>query len=1335
MLGIPVSMSRGLWAGDGRLSGKEARCTRIDSSASLSTTAMSWPDGVGLDAGCVGFAADASGSSAKTALTSGAGGVPIRWSRLMVIGACVGAANAQDGLDAHGPVAPPSDGDPRDPLLGWRAGGLAAGEVSAGGLFEVGRNAMVLYSQSDVGEPPEKNALLGLFYGVNLGLAWGVHERFSVGLSAPLWFGSQGDPFENIATSGGPALGDVHLWAPVHLVLPASDGAGFGLSVVPYLDLPTGPAKRLLGDSVFAGGVSAVAGLRLGAFDANLNLGVEGRPQRELLNFRLGSGVRSSVALSWTPVELASLHAEARLYGNFGSSQDTRFSAETALTGVPVEVLGALRGRHDDSGVWYAVGVGTGVTPGVGAAALRAFAGVGWSLDKKAVDENPDVVTTPVASTPVRFAVYDVSGTPVAGAAVAVGGSVQGRTDSAGLAELPRKGIPWKRGVEVSASGFAPKVVELDLSATEPVNVELDFLKVTFALWVKDQEGNPVAADVRLDGPEATAIETNAEGRMAIDLAPGDWSVTVDSDGLGKQVRTLELEPGRGDSDTEVLMLPEAGDASLALSIRDPDGNPIDGAVVLLNGVPVGSTASGGTLTLGELAPGTVDIEILADTYQTTIREGVPVEGESALDLVLERQSGSVLILVRSPKGPVTDAAARFFGPSRFSTPIGRDGEKTLVLRPGSWQVLIASPTFGIQQRTVTIPEDHDGLITVDFMLQPSEGGLATLDLRVVDPSGEPVEGATIALDGREVGRTSTGGGVQLSGLEIGSRGLDVYGEWWRPTKDELLLVEGSQERTLTLPWKPGTVRIIARSDSGAVRDGAARFGGPGRLGPVELGADGEEYVRIAPEGRWQAVVSSSQFGLQQRSLELPPDSRELHDLIFSFSEPEGGDAKLTIQVVDPDGKPVDSAAVQLDGVPVGTTSNVGSVVIEGLQAGRRMVDVAAPLLLPASASIDVQSDVEETLALDWAEGTIRVFVRASDGPVSNAMLRFAGPTFRPSIPVADDGLRTLHLDPGTWQMLVSSPDYGLVQRAIEVPEGPGITDVEVVLSKPVSDVAEILVSVRDPDGEPVDNATVRIGSDEITARGGVAVVAGLPVAPIDIAVEAETFRGVALEGVALRSGTNERVIQLEWVPVPLSVTVQDDEGRPVDAEVRLDGPADIEPMQAGEDGEISISVRPGTWTVLASTEALGVGRETVTIAPGSEGVASTLELRKREVELTGTSLTIAQKVFFDLESATLKPESLAVLDEVANTLLASPKAVRVEIQGHSDTVGGVRFNFQLSSRRADAVRKALIDRGVPPERLASRGYGPSRPIASNETDEGRARNRRVEFEVVVREE
>ncbi len=111
--------------------------------------------------------------------------------------------------------------------------------------------------------------------------------------------------------------------------------------------------------------------------------------------------------------------------------------------------------------------------------------------------------------------------------------------------------------------------------------------------------------------------------------------------------------------------------------------------------------------------------------------------------------------------------------------------------------------------------------------------------------------------------------------------------------------------------------------------------------------------------------------------------------------------------------------------------------------------------------------------------------------------------------------------------------------------------------------------------------------------------------------------------------------------------------------------------------------------------------------------------------------IVILEKVYFDTDKDTIKPVSFPVLDEVVKVLEEYPDITKIKVAGHTDSQGPDDYNLDLSDRRAAAVVKYLTDKGIDPSRLTSQGYGESAPIETNDTAEGRARNRRVEFEII----
>jgi outer membrane protein OmpA-like peptidoglycan-associated protein len=108
----------------------------------------------------------------------------------------------------------------------------------------------------------------------------------------------------------------------------------------------------------------------------------------------------------------------------------------------------------------------------------------------------------------------------------------------------------------------------------------------------------------------------------------------------------------------------------------------------------------------------------------------------------------------------------------------------------------------------------------------------------------------------------------------------------------------------------------------------------------------------------------------------------------------------------------------------------------------------------------------------------------------------------------------------------------------------------------------------------------------------------------------------------------------------------------------------------------------------------------------------------------------VLKNIFFDTDKYTLKSESLIELDRLVALLKANP-SLRIEISGHTDNQGGAAYNVTLSKNRAKTVYDYLIGHGIDASRLAYEGYGLTRPVDTNATEEGRANNRRTEFRVL----
>lgn len=117
-------------------------------------------------------------------------------------------------------------------------------------------------------------------------------------------------------------------------------------------------------------------------------------------------------------------------------------------------------------------------------------------------------------------------------------------------------------------------------------------------------------------------------------------------------------------------------------------------------------------------------------------------------------------------------------------------------------------------------------------------------------------------------------------------------------------------------------------------------------------------------------------------------------------------------------------------------------------------------------------------------------------------------------------------------------------------------------------------------------------------------------------------------------------------------------------------------------------------------------------------------------VEITATGIELKETVYFDTAKSTIQDRSLPLMDDITTVLKGHPEIELIVIEGHTDDRGARAFNQKLSQDRAAAVRQALIDRGIAPERLRAEGFGPDKPIVPNTTKENRDQNRRVELRI-----
>jgi outer membrane protein OmpA-like peptidoglycan-associated protein len=193
----------------------------------------------------------------------------------------------------------------------------------------------------------------------------------------------------------------------------------------------------------------------------------------------------------------------------------------------------------------------------------------------------------------------------------------------------------------------------------------------------------------------------------------------------------------------------------------------------------------------------------------------------------------------------------------------------------------------------------------------------------------------------------------------------------------------------------------------------------------------------------------------------------------------------------------------------------------------------------------------------------------------------------------------------------------------------------------------------------------------------------------------------------------------------------QEDASIPVHAALCFYAPGVDDPfaiiISDSTDGKYSATIdNPGPFLMEIEAQGYFFLNETYQFPDGQTFTAKNFVLKKME---TGVKFVV-DNILFNSGKATLAPESFKELDKLADLLLKNA-SVRIEVSGHTDNVGSASVNKRISKSRALTVKNYLVSRGVEQDRIEYEGYGFEQPIATNDTPEGKAKNRRVEMKIL----
>ncbi|MCA9567384.1 MAG: OmpA family protein [Myxococcales bacterium] len=1211
------------------------------------------------------------------------------------------AALAQT-FDASGPAVPPDGASAADPLTTF--GGRPVGDGAVTVLAE-GAYATLVREVRD-GPYVRVDPVVESLFGMNLAGTFGVTRRLGLGATLPLWLGTTTE------VGSGAALGDMRIWAPYSLTHEPGD---HGISVVPWIRLPTGADARHLGNP-FGIGVLASVAKRAGPLLATSDIGLEGGPGTRSPDWR--GGLTGSFAGTVGVVsDSIGVHAELRAWAPLGR----------ALLTAPSEGLLTLKGSPADR-LWLTLSGGTALTRGPGAAAPRFFAGVTWSFAPPEVEE--EAIASVTLGETRELVVLDVRRFPIPDVLVTVGRH-EVTTSPEGFADVPLNAAE-RGGMRLEH----PAYITVDRSDLDPEarywEVVMVRRPVEVAVSVVGPDGEPMltgtvelrsTATPALDAPKARIDEV---GVHHWELPPGsDWVAVLEADRMGGQARVIRIPPERTESIRVDAVLDWAVDPTTHLTVKVVDGvgEAVEDAAVAVEDRDFGTTGPGGELEIGGLPRGGHEVTVRSPLYGDAVVRDVQVSDASEVVVTLDWPAGAVVARVTDVRGQPLDAIVRFAGPAALpERNVGSDGVELLVLRPGEWTLTLEREGLASQERRVSVDDTPGVLREVVVSLVPVPPGAADVVVRATDSAGEALAGVEVTLDGAVVGLTGDDGQLTLLDLEVGERELKVGGELMVPTTRKVDLVDGRQVVEVPVAFVPGVVDLRTEVDGKPV-DVEVVAMGDRDVPPVHTGADGKERIVLQP-GTWTLKATAPDGTVREQVVTVAGEDRP-REVLFQVLD---GPGKVAVTVRDTSGAPVPDAVVRVGDADVGRTDAQGRIEVPGVDSGKIPVVVSAPGLPERRVEVQVPKGstapvpVEVVMAEPSAE--VDVQVSGPDGPVA-ASIRVRSAEGTVLSRDTEDGEAALELDAGTYHAIVEAPGMAPKEVVLEV-DAEGRAEPVAVQLVPAAESRDVVIAVEDVEGVPLANAPVLVDGNIVgrTSEAGTLTVKDVsPRALIKVAPEEDGVEAVEVPASAASGGT----FVAQDAARPVQVWVFDSSAGRADAVVKVTGSGQTATTMF--DGAGRLNLTPGTWVV--TTEVDGrVAAATVTVPRRGEAPKVELHVQEIKTKIVDGKLELVRPILFDIDSSTLRPEAKEVLDDVARLLAVERRAAVVEVAGHTDDVGGVVYNQGLSERRAEAVMKALIARGVEPERLIRRGYGLSRPLAAGEA--GRDRNRRVEL--VVRE-
>ena len=922
-----------------------------------------------------------------------------------------------------------------------------------------------------------------------------------------------------------------------------------------------------------------------------------------------------------------------------------------------------------------------------------------------------------------------VTGAPISNASVSAGGWKTERTDKNGRFMIQlATGETWQL---TASHDWYHRSQPRPFASAEPRTVETEFLLdpittgTILGTAINAATGEPIAnAVIEIAGQQ---VRTDSQGRFrAEEIESGEVTVSGTLSGYRADSESLLLEALKT-AEATLELDPITTGTIIGAVIDDDSGRPLEG-VTVRGGEVVATTGSDGRFVLEEVeagpivvaanmplyVPGSADVLLEAMTSVETEIRLTPITWGTVRGTVVDATTGQ----------PLPNATVRL-GAIEISTDANGDYVAERV-PAGPVSVLATFNRYRDAQATIEL--SRDGTIEQSLELEPITTG--TIIVTIVDSAtGEPVGGAETMI-GQRAETADNAGSVTAEEVPAGQIIVNASARLYEPASAEATL-EAAGESIVEIELVPityGTITgtVVDSASGSPLANASVQFAG------LELQSDTQGLFRAerVPAGTVSVVAELFRYVSDQQTVEL---ERGTEQQVALSLDPITTGTVRGIVLNSTDGQPVQGATVTIGNLAAQSDAD-GRFEIENVPAGEVSTRASLALFEPGDSAVNVAAaevvDTELRL-LPITYGTISgTVVNADTGAALPGATVSAGSQSTESDAegafeltrvgageITVVGSKAIHTDDSTMVTLAAGASESATLRLREITWG--------IVSGTATDADT---------GRPLANADIVIATRRTTTdENGRFRIDEVPAGQLQVTGNLAAYEPASSQ-VSLTADA-EIEVTLALVPIKIGdvagTVVDAKTGEPI-ARARVTmGSLSAETDSAGRFAFQSVTT--GTQAVVAQHPDYANGSAPAEVMPAATAdVTIRLDLRREDVTNLEAALAASGTIdlygiYFDSGKEQFKPSSLQTLRAVLEVMKRAPDR-RFRIAGHTDSDGAEDYNQNLSERRARTVIQWLVDNGIDAARLDGAGFGESQPAAPNDTETGKALNRRVQL-------